>query len=89
MAQAITAKEAAFAWEGTDKKGKRVKGRMLAASEAAVRADLRKQGVLARKVRKEIQLFKSGKKSQRGRYLAIQSPARNDAGSRHSYGSVL
>jgi len=62
MAQAITAKEAAFAWEGTDKKGKRVKGRMLAASEAAVRADLRKQGVLARKVRKEIQLFKSGKK---------------------------
>ena len=34
---------------------------MLAVSEAAVKADLRRQGVLAKSVRKEMQLFKSGK----------------------------
>lgn len=62
MAEVITVKEFPFVWEGTDKKGKRLKGRMLAASEAAVRTDLRKQGVVAKKVRKEMQLFKSGKK---------------------------
>jgi len=61
MAQAA-AQQAQYVWEGTDKKGKRMKGRMLAISEAAVKADLRKQGVLAKRVRKEVQLFKSGKK---------------------------
>jgi len=62
MAQVISSQQAPYVWEGTDKKGKRLKGKMLAVSEAAVKADLRKQGVLAKKVRKEVQLFKSGKK---------------------------
>jgi type IV pilus assembly protein PilC len=62
MAQVVAAKQFQFVWEGKDKRGKKVKGKMLAASEAEVRADLRRQGVLASKVRKEIQLFKSGKK---------------------------
>lgn len=62
MAEVTTAQQFQFFYEGTDRKGKRVKGKILAASESAVRADLRKQGVVARKVRKEIQLFKSGKK---------------------------
>lgn len=64
MAQAASSapQQLPYVWEGTDKKGKRIKGRMLAVSEAAVKADLRKQGVLARNVRKEFQLFKSGKK---------------------------
>jgi type IV pilus assembly protein PilC len=62
MAQVASAQQFPFVWEGTDKKGKRVKGKMLAASEAAVKADLRRQGVLAKRVRKETQLFKSGKK---------------------------
>jgi type IV pilus assembly protein PilC len=62
MAQLASAQQFPFVWEGTDKKGKRIKGKMLAASEAAVKADLRRQGVLAKKVRKENQLFKSGKK---------------------------
>jgi type IV pilus assembly protein PilC len=60
MAQAAT-QQVQFIWEGTDKKGKRLKGRMLGVSEAAVKADLRKQGVLAKRVRKEMQLFKGGK----------------------------
>jgi type IV pilus assembly protein PilC len=61
MAQVISSRQLPYVWEGTDKKGKRLKGKMLAVSEAAVKADLRKQGVLAKKVRKEMQLFKSGK----------------------------
>jgi type IV pilus assembly protein PilC len=59
MAQAISGKQFPFVWEGMDKKGKRIKGRMLAATENAVRADLRKQGVMPKKVRKEVKLFKS------------------------------
>ena len=62
MAQLAPAQQVPFVWEGTDKKGKRIKGKMLAVSEAAVKADLRRQGVLAKRVRKESQLFKSGKK---------------------------
>jgi type IV pilus assembly protein PilC len=62
MAQVVSSQQFPFVWEGTDKKGKRLKGKMLAVSEAAVKADLRRQGVVAKKVRKEIQLFKSGKK---------------------------
>ncbi len=62
MAEVISVKQFPFVWEGMDKKGKRLKGRMLAANEAAVRSDLRKQGVVAKKVSKEFQLFKSGKK---------------------------
>lgn len=62
MAQTIASQQLQFVWEGIDKRGKRLKGKMLAVSEAAVKADLRRQGVVAKKVRKEIQLFKSGKK---------------------------
>jgi type IV pilus assembly protein PilC len=62
MAQVASAQQFPFVWEGTDKKGKRVKGKMLAVSEAAVKADLRRQGVLAKRVRKEMQFFKSGKR---------------------------
>jgi type IV pilus assembly protein PilC len=62
MAQVASAQQFPFVWEGTDKKGKRIKGKMLAVSEAAVKADLRRQGVLAKRVRKEVQLFKAGKK---------------------------
>lgn len=62
MAQVISKQQLQYTWEGTDKKGKRLKGRMLAVSEAAVKADLRRQGVLAKKVRKDLQLFSSGKK---------------------------
>lgn len=62
MAQVASSQQFPYVWEGTDKKGKRIKGKMLAVSEAAVKADLRRQGVLAKSVRKEVQLFKSGKK---------------------------
>jgi type IV pilus assembly protein PilC len=56
MAQTIAA-PSPFTWEGTDNRGKRVKGKTVAASEAAVRAELRKQGVVPVKIRKQITLF--------------------------------
>jgi type IV pilus assembly protein PilC len=62
MAQSIAAQSAPFLWEGTNSAGKRVKGKSTASSEAAVRAQLRREGVVPTKVRKESILFqKSGK----------------------------
>jgi type IV pilus assembly protein PilC len=59
MAEAIASKQAPFLWEGKDKKGNKIKGRGLAKSEVEMRADLRRQGIAATKVKKERHLFKS------------------------------
>jgi len=42
-----------FLWEGTDRKGNKVKGKSMATTEAAVRADLRRQGVVPTRIRKQ------------------------------------
>lgn len=47
------AKQINFVWEGTDKKGTRIKGKAMAASEQAVKADLRRQGIAPIKIRKD------------------------------------
>jgi type IV pilus assembly protein PilC len=60
QAAALAKKESPWTWEGTDRKGNRLKGRSLARSENDVRAELRRQGVIPVKVRKESQLFRSG-----------------------------
>ena len=50
-----------FLWEGTDRKGNKVKGKTMAINLAAVRADLRRQGVVPRRIRKQSQgMFKGG-----------------------------
>lgn len=54
-------KEVTFAWEGTDKKGKRVKGEMKASGEAFVKATLRRQGVNVLKVKKQSGIRAGGK----------------------------
>jgi len=46
-------KEFTYAWEGKDKAGKIVRGELRAASETAVNATLRRQGVMVQKVRKQ------------------------------------
>ena len=58
MSQSIAIKDTPFTWEGTDSNGKKISGKSLAASEAAVRAELRRKGVAASKVRKQSTLFK-------------------------------
>lgn len=42
-----------YTWEGTDKKGKRLKGETRAAGVTLVRADLRKQGIIPLKIKKK------------------------------------
>jgi type IV pilus assembly protein PilC len=56
-------KQIPFRWEGTDKRGNRVKGRTVAASETAVRSELRRQGVAATKIRKQRASMSEGKVS--------------------------
>jgi type IV pilus assembly protein PilC len=64
MAVSATAakKETQFIWEGKDKRGNKVRGKALAANEAALRADLRRQGVAATRVKTQSKAFGSGKK---------------------------
>jgi type IV pilus assembly protein PilC len=68
MAPAATAtvksikRDVPFQWEGMDKKGNRVKGKSLAPDEAALRADLRRQGIAPKRVKKQAQAFRSGGK---------------------------
>ena len=59
MAQSA-ALSAPFIWEGTDRKGKKIKGKSTASSEAAVRADLRRQGVVPTRIRKQRKSIFSG-----------------------------
>jgi len=51
-----------YAWAGMDKKGNRVSGKSLAPDEAALRADLRRQGIAVSKIKKQSQAFKGGGK---------------------------
>jgi type IV pilus assembly protein PilC len=49
-----------FTWEGMDRKGTRVKGKSLAPDEAALRADLRRQGIAPSRIRKQSNALKAG-----------------------------
>src|SRR6266702_4113962 len=68
MAQAATTtvraikRDTPFSWEGKDKRGTRVKGKSLAPDEAALRADLRRQGIAPSRIRKQSQAFSKGGK---------------------------
>src|SRR5882762_154859 len=52
-----------FIWEGKDKRGHKVRGKALAANEQALRADLRKQGVAATRVKTQSGLGGGGRVS--------------------------
>jgi type IV pilus assembly protein PilC len=58
---ANTAKETNFVWEGTDKRGKRLKGEMKGSGLAFVTATLRRQGITVIKIKKQSS-FSSSKK---------------------------
>src|SRR5581483_1894443 len=59
--KALKRKDIPFAWEGRDKKGNKVKGNSLAPDEPALRAELRRQGIAASRIRKQSQRLKGGK----------------------------
>lgn len=60
MANAAVMGNVPFLWEGTDRKGNKIKGKSMASNEAAVRADLRRQGVVPSKIRKQSPGFFKG-----------------------------
>ncbi len=53
-----------FAWEGTDKKGNRVKGESRSNSPTMIKADLRRQGITPIKVKKKSSLAGGAKKKK-------------------------
>ncbi len=53
MAQAAAKAADMFVWQGTDKRGKKVKGEMSGQSDAIVKATLRRQGINVAKVKKK------------------------------------
>ncbi|MGA7540323.1 MAG: type II secretion system F family protein [Steroidobacteraceae bacterium] len=67
MAPAATAtvraikRDIPFAWEGRDKRGQRIKGKSLAPDEAALRVELRRQGIAPSRIRKQTQRLKGGR----------------------------
>src|ERR1700684_1426140 len=58
----VSKKETQFLWEGKDKRGNKVRGKSLATNEASLRADLRRQGVAATRVKTQSKMFRSGGK---------------------------
>ncbi|MEO0576792.1 MAG: type II secretion system F family protein [Pseudomonadota bacterium] len=63
---ATATKETPFTWEGVDRRGKRIKGKSIATSEAEVRADLRRKGVVPNKIRKQSTMFSGTQKITTG-----------------------
>ena len=53
MATPTTVNQTIYLWQGTDKNGKKTKGEMPGASQALVKAQLRKQGVNATRVKRK------------------------------------
>ncbi len=51
------AESAVFLWEGTDKQGKKSKGEITSVSPSIARAELRRQGIVAKKVKKKTTAF--------------------------------
>jgi type IV pilus assembly protein PilC len=62
-----------FAWEGRDKKGKRIKGKSVAPDEQSLRAELRRQGIAPSRIRKQSSAFKSGGGKVKGEDIAAFS----------------
>ena len=84
-----TKKETQFLWEGKDKRGNKVRGKSLAANEATLRADLRRQGVAATRVKTQSNAFRSGGKVENAGYRGIQPSARDHDVGRHPDGPGL
>ncbi len=71
-AAAKVVKEHDFKWEGTDRKGNKIKGQMTGPGDHFVKMQLRKQGVNPTRVQKQLK-FGSGKKPITGQEIAIFS----------------
>ncbi|MDP1708567.1 MAG: type II secretion system F family protein [Gammaproteobacteria bacterium] len=74
MAEKLIKKTDTFVWEGTNKNGARMRGEMQGATLTLVKADLRRQGISPRKVRKKsAPLFGVRKKGISAKDIAVFS----------------
>lgn len=62
-----------YVWEGTDRKGTRVKGESQGLNEALVKAELRRQGINPQRVRKKPKPLFGGKKKITAKDIAVFS----------------
>ncbi len=60
MAESAVMGNVPFLWEGTDRKGNKIKGKSMASDEKQVRADLRRQGVVPSRIKKQSRGLKRG-----------------------------
>jgi len=66
MAESVAAKQYPFTWEAKDVRGTRVRGKTMAANQAAVRATLRRQGLVPTRIRRKSSLFQKRQKITTG-----------------------
>jgi len=71
MAKAPAVKEHTFRWEGTDRKGNRIKGERIGPSEHFIRLQLRRDGINPIYVRKQSALFAKRKRKITSGEIAI------------------
>lgn len=64
-------KKTTFTYEGVDRKGAKTKGEIKSSNPAMARAELRKQGINANKVRKKSEFSIGGKKTIKPSDIAI------------------
>jgi len=62
-----------FLWKGTDRKGNKVKGKSMASNELIVRAELRRQGIVPSRIRKQTSGFLKGNAKIKTADIAIFS----------------
>lgn len=69
---ATAQKTEVFVWQGTDKQGRKTRGELTGTSSVLVKAQLRKQGIVAKSVKKKPKpLFGSGKKAIKPADIAV------------------
>ncbi len=68
-----SSKDSTFKWEGRDRKGTVVKGVTEGPSEAAIKLQLRKQGINPTRVNKQLSLFGKQKKPIKGQDISVFS----------------
>lgn len=65
------AKSQTYTWQGTDRQGRPAQGESIGSTQAAVKAQLRKQGIVAKTVRRKSKPFFSGQKKIKAADIAI------------------
>jgi type IV pilus assembly protein PilC len=71
MATATATKTQSYVWQGTDKQGRPAQGEVLGHNQAMVKAQLRKQGIVAKTVKRKPKPLFSGKKKIKPADIAI------------------